>query len=212
LGISYTKNKSNGINTKLSALRKDSMIKLTKHKNYDYIIAIDPDVDKSGLAELYPSTGDCELSSRTFPELIDEIISIKKESEMYKQTLIVVIEIDTTTTHNWRINSKMSRQMIATMGHKQGRNYQVAQTLIQYMEFYGVEYVKQAPLRKGWRGREGKITHEELMALKGLKFTKAADQRMTQTNQEERDAALLAIHWSNIPLIIDNSIYKKRGR
>jgi hypothetical protein len=50
------------------------------------------------------------------------------------------------------------------------------------------------------------------MALKGLKFTKAADQRMTQTNQEERDAALLAIHWSNIPLIIDNSIYKKRGR
>ena len=101
--------------------------------------------------------------------------------------------------------------MIATMGHRQGRNYQVAQTLIQYMEFFGIEYVKQAPLRKGWRGREGKITHEELMALKGLKFNKADDQRSkSQTNQEERDAALLAIHWSNIPLIIDNSIYKKK--
>ena len=188
------------------------MIKLTKHKNHDYIIAIDPDVDKSGLAVLRNGgqfNGECELSSRTFPELIDEITLMWDKCNAHDMTCLVVIEIDTTTTHNWRINSKMSRQMIATMGHRQGRNYQVAQTLIQYMEFFGIEYVKQAPLRKGWRGREGKITHEELMALKGLKFNKADDQRMkTQTNQEERDAALLAIYYSEIPLIIDNSIYK----
>ena len=151
------------------------------------------------------------MSSRTFPELIEELEHLGFDLDIQDKKMLIVIEIDTSTTHNWRLNPNMSRQMIATMGHKQGRNYQVAQTLIQYMEFYGVEYVKQAPLRKGWRGREGKITHEELMALKGLKFTKADDQRSkSQTNQEERDAALLAIHWSNIPLIIDNSIYKKR--
>lgn len=189
------------------------MIKPTKHKNYDYIIAIDPDVDKSGLAILDTHTKKCVLSSRTFPELIEELEHLGFDLDIQDKKMLIVIEIDTSTTHNWRLNPNMSRQMIATMGHKQGRNYQVAQTLIQYMEFYGVEYAEQAPLRKGWRGREGKITHEELMALKGLKFTKAADQRMkSQTNQEERDAALLAIHWSNIPLIIDNSIYKKRGR
>jgi len=197
------------------------MIKQTKHKNYDYIIAIDPDVDKSGMAELWNTKnglrGNCFLSSRTFPELVDKITLMWDKCKAHDMTCLVVIEIDTSTTHNWRLNPKMSRQVIATMGCKQGRNYQVAQTLIQYMEFFGIEYVKQVPLRKGWRGREGKITHEELMALKGLKFNKADDQRMKlKTNQEERDAALLAIYWSNIPLIIDNSVYsnfaaKKKG-
>ena len=192
------------------------MIKQTKHKNYDYIIAIDPDVDKSGMAELWNTKnglrGNCFLSSRTFPELVDKITLMWDKCKAHDMTCLVVIEIDTSTTHNWRLNSKMSRQVIATMGHKQGRNYQVAQTLIQYMEFLGIEYVKQAPLRKGWRGREGKITHEELMALKGLKFNKADDQRLkSQTNQEERDAALLAVHYSDIPLIIDNAVFRRKS-
>jgi hypothetical protein len=42
-----------------------------------------------------------------------------------------------------------------------------------------------------WNGKDGKITHEELAAFTGLKG---------RTNQEERDAALIAWNYAGFPL------------
>ena len=42
-----------------------------------------------------------------------------------------------------------------------------------------------------WKGKDGKITHDELAAFTGI---------MGRTNQEGRDAALLAWTWAGFPL------------
>jgi hypothetical protein len=52
-----------------------------------------------------------------------------------------------------------------------------------------VEEVK--PLKKCWKGRDGKITHEELARFTGL---------MGHTNQDGRDAALLAWVRAGLPI------------
>lgn len=46
-------------------------------------------------------------------------------------------------------------------------------------------------LRKGWKGKDGKITHDELASFTGL---------MGRTNQDVRDAALLAWAFAGLPI------------
>lgn len=53
------------------------------------------------------------------------------------------------------------------------------------------------PFRKCWQGAGGKITSMELKRLcemSGVSFTDS------KTNQEKRDAALIALYCSNIPI------------
>jgi hypothetical protein len=64
-------------------------------------------------------------------------------------------------------------------------------------EHWGISHdiIKPLVLRvKGrniWRGKDGKITHEELAAFTGI---------TGRTNQEERDAMLIAWNYANLPL------------
>ena len=59
-------------------------------------------------------------------------------------------------------------------------------------ENFGLEVVMMKPLRKFWKGRDGKITHDEaLYFMRGLP---------KQTNQESRDAALLAWAYADFPI------------
>lgn len=71
-----------------------------------------------------------------------------------------------------------------------GANHQTGKHIIEICKYFGFDVVEQSPLKKCWRGRDGKITHDELMELikkTGYKF------KINRTNQEERDAALLAM-------------------
>ena len=57
---------------------------------------------------------------------------------------------------------------------------------------YGLEVDEVKPLRKGWLGRDGKITHEELEYIIGR-----LDKR---TSQDMRDSAILAWSYANLPI------------
>ncbi|RGO36953.1 hypothetical protein DXB14_22565, partial [Parabacteroides distasonis] len=57
-------------------------------KRYELVIAVDPDIDKSGVCVLSPSTRQIILTSLPFPSLID---FIKEARERYKGVDIVVI-------------------------------------------------------------------------------------------------------------------------
>ena len=59
----------------------------------------------------------------------------------------------------------------------------------------GVDVKLIKPLRKIWHGRDKKITHDELCQI-----TKMINVR--RTNQEERDAALLAWEHAGLPIRI----------
>ena len=59
-------------------------------------------------------------------------------------------------------------------------------------EAYGMQWQFVKPFRKVWSGRDRKITHEELSAVTGLVYGR--------TNQEMRDAALIAWVSAGLPV------------
>lgn len=64
--------------------------------------------------------------------------------------------------------------------------------IVEMAKHYGLTVDEVKPLRKCWRGREGKITHEEL-----AQFIPGLPKR---TTQDIRDAALLAWTYAGFPI------------
>lgn len=162
---------------------------------YDRIIAIDPDKDKSGVALLKTDTRRLTLLCKTFPMLIDFLKFLSDVAKRNNETLIVVVEA------GW-MNKKSNYH--DAQGHRAekiakdvGANHETGRKIIEMCEHYGIQVVAYPPLIKCWKGRDRKITHEELVAI-----THIEEKR---TNQEERDAALLAWNYANLPIRLPRS-------
>lgn len=143
------------------------------------IIAIDPDVDKNGVAKANTQDKAITIQTLNFYE------TIKYITEQHDQhpNLLVVIEAGWLNKSNWHLLQHDSRQVIAAKGKAQGRNEQVSKVLGEMMQGLQINYQYQKPLRKVWRGKDKKITQQELQQLTG--------QQLPRTNQEGRDAALI---------------------
>lgn len=156
---------------------------------YDNIIAIDPDKDKSGVAFLKPKTRQLEVTNLTFPLLLDYLQHAKKKGEETHESLIVVVEA------GWMVKKSNFHD---AQGHRAekiakdvGANHETGRKVVEMCRHYGIKVLEHAPLRKGWKGKDGKITHEELASFSGI---------MGRTNQDARDAALLAWAFSGLPI------------
>lgn len=160
-------------------------------RKYDNIIAIDPDVTRSGVAFLKPSTKQLEVSNLTFPQVIDYIQRAKKVRDEAGETLIVVIEASWLIQSNWHLQQWERKQRAASKGYDVGRNHETGKKIVEMCRHLGIEVLEHYPLRKCWKGKDGKITHEELVSFTGL---------MGRTNQDARDAALLAWTFANLPI------------
>lgn len=158
-------------------------------KRYDNIIAIDPDVSRSGVAFLKPATGLLEVSNLTFPQVIDYLQQANRDKG--EGTLIVLVEASWLIHGNWHLSSWERRQRAASKGYDVGRNHETGKKIAEMCRHLGIEVLEHAPLRKCWRGKDGKITHEELVSFTGIKG---------RTNQDARDAALLAWVFSGLPI------------
>ena len=162
-------------------------------KKYDYIIGIDPDVDKCGYALLHTENKEI-LDARAihFPRLIEEIKGNHNGLKLVGKSLIVVVEAGWMHGGNWHLHPKDSKNKAAMKGNAVGRNHETGRKLIECLRYYDIEVIEQMPLKKCWRGPEGKITHDELSYfVKGLPRT---------TNQESRDAVLLVWNHANLPI------------
>ena len=158
--------------------------------NYNNIIAIDPDTDKSGIACLDKSTRKLELSSLTFFQLFDYMVWLTTQNEPF----IVIIEggwlNDKSNFHaakNQRSSDRISKNV--------GSNHEVGKLIVQMCEYLKVKHEVKRPLVKIWAGNNRKITHEELVYFTGI---------MGKTNQETRDAALLAWDYAGLPIKLLN--------
>ena len=156
---------------------------------YDNIIAIDPDKEKSGVAHLKPKTRQLEVSNLTFPLLLDYLQHAKEEQGKSQESLIVVVEA------GWMVKKSNFHD---AQGHRAekiakdvGANHETGRKIAEMCRHYGIEVLEHAPLRKCWKGKDGKITAEELQQITGL---------MGRTNQDARDAALLAWCFANLPI------------
>lgn len=161
-------------------------------KTNGFIIGIDPDVEKSGVAVL-----DCEkreftrVVAMSFPELVDyiSVVPADIQAEGYKVTLVLE---DSDLSTNWHCSYKDNKATAAAKGRSVGMCHATARHIKEIAEHYGLEVVLQKPLVKFWKGRDRKITHDEAAYfMRGLP---------KQTNQESRDAALLAWAYADFPI------------
>ena len=157
---------------------------------YDTIIAIDPDVHKSGVSYLEVSTRKLEVSNMTFPQLLDYLQFFRRECQIVKQQkVVVVVEAGwLNKVSNYHTQASKAGQRIAK---NVGSNHETGRKIVEMAKHYGLEVVEHAPLCKCWRGKDGKITHDELAQFTGLKGS---------TNQDSRDSAILAWTFANLPI------------
>lgn len=157
-------------------------MELQKRK-IDIIIAIDPDVEKNGVAYLNCENKNLEISTLSFPELLDYLRYVQRRAETTQKHLVVVVEAGYMNKGNWHLNPKDTKAAAAAKGNHAGRNHETARKIVEMCKHWQMEVKEVKPLEKCWKGKDRKITHEELARFTGV---------MGRTNQEGRDAALLA--------------------
>lgn len=160
---------------------------------HDNIIAIDPDVSESGVAILRPATKSLSVYKMNFPDVLDYIREQKRIAEGADETILVVIEASWMIKGNWHLSSWERKQRAASKGYDVGRNHEVGRKIGEVCRHIGIELLECIPLRKCWRGTDGKITQEELASFTGLSG---------RTNQDQRDAALLAWVIAGLPICV----------
>lgn len=154
----------------------------------DIVIGIDPDVNKSGVG-LVNSKGSVEVFAFSFPELIEYL----RLCTTMASSCVVVVEASWKISTNWHTGRGDSIRTAARKGKDAGRCHEVGRKIVECAQFYGLEVVEKLPLKKIWKGKDGKITHEEIKAFMPIQG---------RTNQEERDAALLAWDYAGLPIRI----------
>lgn len=161
------------------------------------IIGIDPDIDKSGVCCLYASEKKVELMSFRFPALLEYL-----SEQEGKEDLVVVVEAGWKTEMNNYHKEFYYGHVPHRIAKDVGRNQQVGHCIVEMCQHWGIPVIEKAPLRKMWKGRDRKITHEELSAfVSGLP---------SRTNPETRDACLLAWDYAGFPIRIAPIPHKTR--
>lgn len=158
---------------------------------YDVYIGIDPDSVKSGVAYVERATRVCETTALAFHDVLDYLNFVKRKSEENGQSVAVVVEAGWLNESNWHLSPRDTKPMAAAKGKALGRCEQTGRLIAEMVETIGFECVLRKPLRKCWRGKDRKITHEELASFTGV---------MGRTNQEGRDALLLAWVEAGLPI------------
>lgn len=158
-------------------------------KKYDYIIAIDPDCDKSGYALLDTKNRSITMLALNFPAVLDAFEGL---SPSRKSNAIIVVEAGWLNESNWHLRPKDSKAVAAAKGNAVGRNHETGRKIVEMAKYHGLDVKEIKPLKKCWQGKDGKISHDELAYfIPGLP---------SRTNQEVRDAALIAWVEAGFPI------------
>ena len=165
-------------------------LKAQKH----YFIGIDPDVDKNGVAIVERETRNLECAALTFADTLGYLQWVCSRASEVGAEVKVYVEAGWLNRTNWHLSKWDNRGQVGAKGVSQGRNEQVSRLLGEMCEAYNMDWQFIKPFRKCWSGRDRKITHAELCAVTGMVYGR--------TNQEMRDAALIAWVSAGLPVKI----------
>lgn len=166
--------------------------------NKGFIIGIDPDCEKSGVAIVdADSRNVVSMESLSFPTLVDFLRECACSSE---RPSAVVVEASWVHSHNWHLNDWNRKDVTARKGYDVGRNHETGRKIVEMCRHYKLNVIEQPPLAKTWKGRDRKITHEELAYFAPLP--------KSRSNPEERDATLLAWNHANLPIRVRTFVKK----
>lgn len=153
------------------------------------IIAIDPDVDESAWAMIEKSTKTLEYGKLRFPDLLEKLTVSDSETSVFVEA-------------GWMAGISNYHGIVGRRGQRVaknvGANHQVGKLIIECLEHDGVDVEPYHPLRKCWKGKDGKITHDELACI----LRNGGYGALKRCNQDVRDAILLAYVLSNEPMIM----------
>lgn len=162
-------------------------------RKYVRIIAIDPDVEKSGVAELHVKTRNMNITKLSFPLLVDYLQYMKEMCiNKMKEDVLVIVEAGWLNHSNWHLNYSDNKRIAAAKGNSTGRNHETGRKIVEMAKHIGFEVEEVKPLKKLWKGRDGKITQEELENIIGP--------LNVRLSQDSRDAALLAWWYAGLPV------------
>lgn len=137
------------------------------------IIGIDPDNQESGVGAVFDDKKFLAYKMN-FPALIDYLKAMNESCKKVK----VVIEGGWLNKSNWHVlNRFMSAVKAAAIGRSTGMNHQTGILIVECCQHYNIPYEIIKPLKKYWKGKDGKITQDELAYF---------------ISQDQRDALLLA--------------------
>ena len=162
------------------------------------IIGIDPDTEASGWAVVNLNDRSVHLETIPFLRVLDLLSEWRcEEDERYLDTEYsyrFVLEDIWSTSHNWHASPKDNHRVVAKKGYHLGRCAMVGELLRDAIQAKEFPIICQKPLLKHWRGQDGKITHSEILEVCRHHNLTLPKSKLARTNQEERDALLLAIH------------------
>ena len=160
---------------------------------YDVVIGIDPDAIKSGFAVLDRRERDnvqINATALPFPVLLANIGMILGTCSRENKKMCVVVEA------GWM---ERKSNFHGAQGHRAekiakdvGRNHETGRKIIEMLDYQGIDNIAVHPLKKMWRGSDGKITHDEI-----TQFMPFPGKR---SNQDARDAALIAWDFAEMPI------------
>lgn len=164
---------------------------MEQRKRYDVYIGIDPDKDMSGFARIDLRNGGkrFEVDTLAFPDLMDRLQDEHHAAVTLGYDLLVVVEASWLIQTNWHTLRRDTVALAAAKGHSVGENHMVGRLTVQMAEHMGITVREQIPLKKCWKGKDGKITADEFRTF--LECNGLAP--VGRTNQENRDAGLLAL-------------------
>ena len=159
---------------------------------YTTIIAIDPDTEKSGVATLDLDGMEVHAEAMPFPVLLDELSNTQCLSR--GKNFKVIVE------GGWLV-SKSNYHYARGRGGERiaknvGANHETGRKIVEMLAYWSIEHEVIRPLKKCWKGRDGKITLAELNSLlRGMGI-----KEMGRCNQDVRDAVLIALTCSGLPM------------
>lgn len=162
-------------------------------------VGIDPDVDRSGVARLDMVGGapaSLSLSSIAFGALLFFLSKLRDEMAAGGTPCVVVVEAGWANKGNWHVRWSDNNKLACAKGYNVGRNHEAGRKIVELVKALGFHVDEVRPLRKIWKGKDGKISAAEFGALTGFR------QRSTQ---DARDAGLLAWNAAGLPLRISVS-------
>ena len=168
------------------------------------LVGIDPDTKASGWAVIDLSDRTVHLETLPFMDILALLTEGRREMDEHyvdeAYSYRFVVEDIWRVAHNWHVSPRDNRLTISKKGYHIGRCSMVGQLIYEAIGAHFFPRIAQPPLRKVWRGADGKITHSELLELCEKHDLILHPSNQKQTNQEERDAGLLAIHHLGTPI------------
>ena len=128
----------------------------------------------------------------SFPNLIDYLTMTR---DMNPGKVLVVLEGGWLVRSNWHLGGGyMTMQKAAELGRRTGMNHQTGILIEEMCNHLDIPCTVAKPMRKVWKGKDGKITQAELQKSVGV------TNRLPRMNQDQRDACLLAWVYAGLPV------------